>query len=211
MQRASAASDYHSVAAVSVITSSRVEQTTFPGLVSSARHALHLAKALTDARLTLPQGIGSKHSAPIYSFIKDNYDDFQFHFVEGCGKTVVQQAVHNSICLKYTGGPLIERRRAKRFQVDWQIRVEGSYGSEGGFVESGVLRNISSSGALLSLTNPLPTGTQLDVYINLPVKGKKWMKYPARVVRIELGAAAVTAAVRFDSARPDFGMPLAPV
>jgi hypothetical protein len=74
-----------------------------------------------------------------------------------------------------------------------------------------MLRNISSSGALMSLTNALPTGTQLDVYINLPLKGKRWMKYPARVVRTELGAAAVTAAVRFDSARPDFGMPLIPM
>jgi hypothetical protein len=98
-----------------------------------------------------------------------------------------------------------------RFQVDWQIRVEGNDGSEGGFVESGVLQNISSSGALLSLTNQLPAGTQLDVYIKLPLQGKKWMKYPARVVRIELGAAAVTAAVKFDSARPDFGMPLGPM
>lgn len=147
----------------------------------------------------------------IYSFIKDKCVVFQFHFVEGCGKTAVQQAVYNTICLKYTGGPLIERRRAKRFQVDWQIRVEGNDGNEGGFVERGVLRNISSSGALLSLTNALPAGTQLDVYIKLPLKGKKWMKYPARVVRIELGAAAVTAAVRFDSARPDFGMPLVPM
>lgn len=120
----------------------------------------------------------------------------------------MQQAVCNTICLKCTGGPLIERRGNKRFQVDWQIRVEGNDGSEGSFVESGVLRNLSSSGALLSLPEPLATGTQLDVYIELPLKGKKWMKYPARVVRIELGAAAVAAAVRFDSARPDFGVPL---
>jgi len=106
---------------------------------------------------------------------------------------------------------LIERRGNKRFQVDWQIRVEGNDGSEGSFVESGVLRNLSSGGALLSLPEPLATGTQLDVYIELPLKGKKWMKYPARVVRIELGAAAVAAAVRFDSARPDFGIPLVPM
>lgn len=119
----------------------------------------------------------------------------------------MQQAVYNTICLKCTGGPLIERRRAKRFQVDWQVRVECDGGDGGGLVESGMLRNISSSGALLSLTNALPSGTRLDVYINLPLKGKKWMKYPARVVRLELGAAAV----RFDSVRPDFGMPLVPM
>lgn len=106
---------------------------------------------------------------------------------------------------------MIERRRAKRFQVDWQIRVEGIDGSDVSFVESGVLRNLSSTGALLSLKNALPAGTQLDVYIQLPLKGKSWMKYPARVVRIELGDATAAAAVRFDSARPDFGMPLVPM
>lgn len=110
---------------------------------------------------------------------------------------------YNSIYLKYTGGPLIERRRAKRFQVDWPIRVER--GSDGGLVEHGELRNLSSTGALMSLPRPLATGTQLDLYIRLPLTDKKWMRYPARVVRIESGATAVTAAVSFDSARPDFG------
>ena len=94
---------------------------------------------------------------------------------------------------------MIERRIAKRFQVDWEVRVEGT------FIESGVLHNISSGGALLALTTPPGTGTQLDVYIKLPLKGKSWMKYPAHVVRIELGAVAV-AAVQFDSPRPDFGI-----
>ncbi len=96
---------------------------------------------------------------------------------------------------------MIERRIAKRFQVDWEVRVEGT------FIESGVLRNISSGGALLTLTTPPGAGTQLDVYIKLPLKGKSWMKYPAHVVRIELGAAAI-AAVKFDSPRPDFGIPM---
>jgi c-di-GMP-binding flagellar brake protein YcgR len=103
---------------------------------------------------------------------------------------------------------LIERRRAKRFQVDWQIRVQHNDESDESLVETGVLRDLSSSGALLSLQVVLPTGTQLDVYIKLPLSDKKWMRYPARVVRIEPGATAVTAAVSFDSARPDFGLPL---
>lgn len=147
----------------------------------------------------------------IYSFIKDKYADFQFQFFEGCGKTAVQQVVNHTICLKYTGGPLIERRRAKRFQVDWQIRVELTGGNGSTLVETGALRNISSNGALLSLARPLSKGTRLDVYIQLPLQGKKWMKYPARVVRIESGDTAVAAGIKFDSARPNFGMPRAPI
>ena len=119
----------------------------------------------------------------------------------------MQKVVGNTICLECTGGPVIERRTAKRFPAAWQIRVEGQDRSEGTFIESGVLRNISSGGALLALTTPPGTGTQLDVYIKLPLKGKSWMKYQAHVVRIELGAAAV-AAVKFDSPRPDFGIPM---
>jgi PilZ domain-containing protein len=99
---------------------------------------------------------------------------------------------------------LIERRRAKRFQVDWQVRVEGTVDGKEGFVEAGVLRNISSSGALLFLPKPPSIGTKLDIYVMLPLQGKKWMKYPAQVVRVERGIAAVGAAVKFESARPDF-------
>jgi hypothetical protein len=121
------------------------------------------------------------------------------------------QAVYITICLRYTGGPLIERRGAKRFQVDWQIRVERGDGSDGSLVESGVLQNLSSTGALLSLREPLAAGTRLDVYIKLPLNDKKWMKYPASVVRIEPGSAPVAAAVRFDSVRPAFTLPLTPM
>jgi PilZ domain len=158
-------------------------------------------------RLNCPTSV--LKTAVIYSFIKDKYVDFQFQFVEGCGKTAVHQVVNHTICLKYTGGPLIERRRAKRFQVDWQIRVEITGGSGSPLVETGALRNISSNGALLSLAKPLSKGTRLDVYIKLPLQGKKWMKYPARVVRIESGDVAIVAAIKFDSSRPNFGMPLA--
>ena len=119
----------------------------------------------------------------------------------------MQQIVNRTICLKYLGGPLNERRTAKRFQVDWHVRVEGSEDGKDGFVEAGVLRNISASGALLFLAKPLLAGTRLDIYVMLPLQGKKWMRYPARVVRVERGIAAAAAAVKFDSARPDFRIP----
>jgi PilZ domain len=95
--------------------------------------------------------------------------------------------------------------------VDWQIRVAITRLGGSTSVETGALRNISSNGALLSLATPLTNGTKLDVYIKLPLRGKKWMKYPARVVRVESGDAAVAAAIKFDSVRPNFGLPLAPV
>jgi hypothetical protein len=106
----------------------------------------------------------------------------------------------------YTGGSLIERRRAKRFQVDWQIKIEASIDSGERVVEMGVLRNISSSGALLSIPNAPAEGTALDVYIQLPLEAKKWMKYPAQIIRVEPGVSSI-AAVKFDTARPVFESP----
>jgi len=99
---------------------------------------------------------------------------------------------------------LIDRRKARRFLVDWPVRVERDDGKGGMFVESGLLQNISSSGALLSLTKTPPNGARVDVYINLPTKGTRWMKYPARVLRIEGDSAAI----KFDTTRPDFDVPL---
>jgi len=127
-----------------------------------------------------------------------------FNLSKDAVKTAVQQVAYSITPLQYTGGPLIERRRAKRFQVDWQIRVESIGGSS---VQSGTLRNISSTGALLSVASPLKKGRKLDVYIRLPLSGKKWMKYPAKIVRIEPAGTAV----KFDASRPDFKSPLSPV
>ena len=106
-----------------------------------------------------------------------------------------------------SGGPVTERRTATRFPVDWQIQVEHSEGSCG-VVDFGVLRNISSSGALLSVSVQLATGNQVDVYIKLPLTERKWMKYPAFVVRMEQRITNTAYAVRFVNAQPDFGLPV---
>jgi len=57
---------------------------------------------------------------------------------------------------------------------------------------------------MLCLANPIAKGTKLDIFIRLPFKGKKWMKYSAHVVRVEDDGCDFTAAVKFEGARPDF-------
>lgn len=99
---------------------------------------------------------------------------------------------------------MTERRRGRRFIVDWPVRVEGMNGDERSFKQVGVLQNISSSGASFYLTDPVPAGTKIDVYIRLPFKGKKWMKYSAHIIRIENGSPDYVAAVKFEGARPEF-------
>ncbi|HSO75921.1 MAG TPA: PilZ domain-containing protein [Blastocatellia bacterium] len=99
---------------------------------------------------------------------------------------------------------MIERRNGKRFRVKWPVRVEGIDDGGASFTQNGVLKNISSQGALLLVERPLPTGARLDVYISLPTKGRKWMKYSASVVRVHSEASLFGAAVRFDSPEPEF-------
>lgn len=99
---------------------------------------------------------------------------------------------------------MIERRKGRRFAVDWPVRVEGTNGGGHGFEQAGVLQNISSGGAMFYLANPVPVGTKLDVYIRLPFKGRKWMKYSAHIIRTEEGGANFLAAVKFEGARPEF-------
>src|SRR6185369_14063454 len=57
-----------------------------------------------------------------YSFIKDKSANFQFQFVDEYA--TMGNGIYKTIFLKSSGGSLIERRAAKRFQVDWQILVE---------------------------------------------------------------------------------------
>jgi PilZ domain-containing protein len=103
---------------------------------------------------------------------------------------------------------LIERRIGKRFDVHWPVRVEGGDGDQ--LISGmGTLRNISSGGASFELprepTAPVSAGMELDVYIKLPFKKDNWMKYTAKVLRVEDGDRCA-AAVRFEGARPKFAL-----
>lgn len=101
---------------------------------------------------------------------------------------------------------MIEHRRGKRFHVDWAVRVEGVGDGGATFTDTGVLENISSGGALLLVNNPLAMGAKLDVYISLPLKAEKLMKYSASVVRVEKKASLFAAAVKFDAPKPEFAV-----
>src|SRR6185295_4606847 len=99
---------------------------------------------------------------------------------------------------------MIERRKGSRFHVDWPVRTESV--AEGGatITETGVVGNISSSGALLLVDRPLAVGARLDIYIGLPIKGNKLMKYSGRVVRVEREDPVFAAGVEFDTPKPEF-------
>lgn len=104
------------------------------------------------------------------------------------------------------GVDVLERRRARRFRVGWDINVKGTDDAGLSFDEAGVLENLSSTGVFFYLTRPLRIGTKLEVSIKIPFRRENWMKYSAEVVRIESGTRRIGIAMKFDAIRPDFSM-----
>ena len=91
-----------------------------------------------------------------------------------------------------------ERRNSIRHGLKWETLVIGNDVSGANFDESGVIENLSSTGAFFYLSKRVPVGSQLDLAIKLPFKKENWMKYSARVVRIEEKSANGDAATEFE-------------
>ena len=99
---------------------------------------------------------------------------------------------------------VLERRRARRFQVNWEVSVKGEDLTGLSFDEAGRLENLSSSGAFIYMTKTPRLGAKLDVWIKVPFKKENWMKYSAEVLRVESVSDRVGVAMKFDSIRPNF-------
>jgi hypothetical protein len=97
-----------------------------------------------------------------------------------------------------------ERRTARRFEVTWAVVIKGKDQAGERFDETGTLQNLSSRGALFFLPRPVRLGTSLQVEIRVPMKEKSWMKYSAKVVRVEKQKSSFEVAVQFPTAKPIF-------
>lgn len=97
-----------------------------------------------------------------------------------------------------------ERRKARRFQVGWDVAIRGTDRAGRSFDEAGMIDNLSSAGALLYLPRQVRIGTRLELRIKVPFKKNNWMKYAAEVVRVKKGTEKIGIAVKFDTARPVF-------
>ena len=105
-----------------------------------------------------------------------------------------------------TIGPVnvVERREAKRFRVDWAIKVLGIPGGRPQAEETGVLRDISSTGAYGLFTGPFEPGSAVTVMIQLPLRRHGWISYPARILRVEPWDSGAGIAFIFEAVRPSF-------
>jgi hypothetical protein len=103
-------------------------------------------------------------------------------------------------------GPLnvIERREARRFKVDWTIKVSATDVGGRAVEEIGILRDISSAGAYGLFAERFDVGSSVRVMIELPLRRQGWISYPAKVLRIELWDSGAGLAFVFDAVRPSF-------
>ena len=99
-------------------------------------------------------------------------------------------------------GAAIERRRARRFTVDWDVVVRGKDELGSNVNEAGTLWDLSSRGALLSIQRKLIVGMRLELWIRVPSVPERWMAYSAEIVRIDYGRCGVGTATKFLTARP---------
>lgn len=98
----------------------------------------------------------------------------------------------------------VERRQWSRYKVAGSIIVKGRDTTGALFQESGSLKDISVNGALGDLRRPIQVGTKLEILINMIPTKTSWMKYAARVIRVERTRSGAMVALRFDKSRPQF-------
>ena len=102
-----------------------------------------------------------------------------------------------------SGWATAERRRARRFSVNWDIVINGKDALAGAnLYERGSLRNLSSRGALLSIPRQLRVGMRMELWIQVPSGPERWIAYSAQIVRIDQSGSEFGTATKFLSARP---------
>ncbi len=72
------------------------------------------------------------------------------------------------------------------------------------FQSTGILCNISVGGAFAQINRGLCPGVSVEVAIELPLTGDRWMSYPAEVIRAESNESGAGIAIRFTSGWPVF-------
>jgi len=98
----------------------------------------------------------------------------------------------------------LDRRWAKRFQVNWPIKVRGVDTAGLSFEEPGELCDLSSAGALIRVNLRLEVGSPAEVLIRVPLRAETWMNHLATVTRVETSPGNAAFAIKFATSRPRF-------
>jgi hypothetical protein len=105
---------------------------------------------------------------------------------------------------KLNGPSLADRRKWRRYDVNWPFQIEGVDRDRHVFWADGTLHDISARGSSGYCLDPPETGTRVVVSIKIPFKGDSWIRYLAEIVRLEDSPKGTLVALKFVSNRPVF-------
>ena len=101
---------------------------------------------------------------------------------------------------------MFDRRISNRYSLHWQIEVHGNDRLGMPFHEIGFVEDLSSSGAFFYLNHKVDLGARICLAIKLPVQNESWIKYNARVIRVEDSDPKVGVGVKIDAVSQKFGV-----
>jgi hypothetical protein len=101
---------------------------------------------------------------------------------------------------------VFDRRISTRHSLHWQIEVEGKDNLGEPFHETGVMKDLSSSGAFFYLDHEVELGAKISLSIKLPFQNESWMRYSAQVIRIDHDDNRIGIGVRLDALSQKFGV-----
>ena len=96
------------------------------------------------------------------------------------------------------------RRASRRFQVGWDVVIRRIDRNGKVYNETGNLHNLSSTGSYINFAGLAKVGDKLEVYIKLPTKRRRWIKYTCEIIRLQKNDSGVGVGINFDKMRPGF-------
>lgn len=108
----------------------------------------------------------------------------------------------NKLFLLNPGG--FDRRIARRYLLNWRVKIKEIDRSGCRATEAAELQNLSSTGVAVKLGRAVQVGAKLEVLIRLPLRPEKWIKYCGKALRVQVVDSRTEVAIRFDSTRPVF-------
>jgi len=98
----------------------------------------------------------------------------------------------------------LDRRIARRYLLNWGVKIKEIDRSGCQMAEAAELQNLSSTGAAVKMGRAVQAGARLELLIRLPLQSEKWIRYCGKALRVQVGDSRTEVAIQFDSARPTF-------
>lgn len=99
------------------------------------------------------------------------------------------------------------RRGAQRYALTWEARITVKAPASEIAEFSGTVRDLSSTGAFIYLSQAVQPGRTVAVSVRLPLEKETWMNLTGTVIRVTTHTERPGVAIQFNQIRPEFISP----